>query len=29
VYESTDYETLRALGATLADLRRSPDGRIA
>jgi phosphoesterase RecJ-like protein len=29
VYESVPYETLRALGETLADLRRTPDGRIA
>lgn len=29
VYESVPYETLRALGRTLAGLRRTPDGRIA
>jgi phosphoesterase RecJ-like protein len=29
VYESVPYETLRALGETLAGLRRTPDGRIA
>jgi phosphoesterase RecJ-like protein len=29
VYESVPYETLRVLGKTLADLRRTPDGRIA
>jgi phosphoesterase RecJ-like protein len=29
VYESVPYETLRTLGATLAALRRTPDGRIA
>jgi phosphoesterase RecJ-like protein len=29
VYESVSYETLRALGETLAGLRRTPDGRIA
>ena len=29
VYESVGYDTIRALGATLADMRRSPDGRIA
>jgi phosphoesterase RecJ-like protein len=29
VYESVPYGTLRALGETLAGLRRTPDGRIA
>jgi phosphoesterase RecJ-like protein len=29
VYESVPYETLRALGTTLAGLRRTADGRIA
>ena len=29
VYDSVPYETLRALGETLAGLRRTPDGRIA
>jgi bifunctional oligoribonuclease and PAP phosphatase NrnA len=29
VYQSVPYETLRALGETLAGLRRTPDGRVA
>jgi phosphoesterase RecJ-like protein len=29
VYESVTFETLRVLGETLADLRRTPDGRVS
>ena len=29
VYESVAFETLKALGETLADLRRTPDGRVS
>jgi len=29
VYESVTFETLQVLGETLADLRRTPDGRVA
>jgi phosphoesterase RecJ-like protein len=29
VYESVTFETLKVLGETLADLRRTPDGRIS